>query len=67
VRGSHAVLKNVMPQGERGCVIPRHREAAPGTLRSALKIADVWPEEFKDGLSGKMRFDKLDTAVNITT
>jgi predicted RNA binding protein YcfA (HicA-like mRNA interferase family) len=36
-RGSHAVLKKVTPQGERGCVIPMHREVALGTLRSALK------------------------------
>ncbi len=29
-RGSHVVLKKVTPQGERGCVIPMHREVAPG-------------------------------------
>ena len=49
-RGSHAVLKKVTPQGERGCVIPMHREVALGTLRSALKIAGVSSEEFKDAL-----------------
>jgi predicted RNA binding protein YcfA (HicA-like mRNA interferase family) len=49
-RGSHAVLKKVTPQGERGCVIPMHREVAIGTLRSALKLAGVSPEEFKDAL-----------------
>jgi predicted RNA binding protein YcfA (HicA-like mRNA interferase family) len=49
-RGSHAVLKKVTPQGERGCVIPIHREVAVGTLRSALKMAGVSPEEFKDAL-----------------
>jgi predicted RNA binding protein YcfA (HicA-like mRNA interferase family) len=48
-RGSHA-LKKVTPQGERGCVIPMHREVALGTLRSALKMAGVSPEEFKDAL-----------------
>jgi predicted RNA binding protein YcfA (HicA-like mRNA interferase family) len=49
-RGSHAVLKKVTPQGEHGCVIPMHREVALGTLRSALKMAGVSPEEFKDAL-----------------
>jgi predicted RNA binding protein YcfA (HicA-like mRNA interferase family) len=49
-RGSHAVLKKVTPQGARGCVIPMHREVALGTLRSALKMAGVSPEEFKDAL-----------------
>ena len=38
-RGSHVVLKKTTLQGERGCVIPMHREIALGTLRSALKQA----------------------------
>ena len=45
-RGSHVVLKKVTLEGERGCVIPMHREVALGTLRSALKLAGVSPEEF---------------------
>ena len=49
-RGSHAVLKKITPQGERGCVIPMHREVALGTLRSALKMAGVSPEEFTEAL-----------------
>ena len=49
-RGSHVVLKKVTPQGERGCVIPMHREIALGTLRSALKMAGVTPEEFTEAL-----------------
>jgi predicted RNA binding protein YcfA (HicA-like mRNA interferase family) len=49
-RGSHAVLKKVTPQGQRGCVIPMHREVALGTLRSALKMAGVSPEEFTEAL-----------------
>ena len=49
-RGSHAVLKKSTPQGERGCVIPMHREIALGTLRSALKMAGVSPEEFTEAL-----------------
>lgn len=49
-RGSHAVLKKITAHGERGCVIPMRREVALGTLRSALKMAGVSPEEFKDAL-----------------
>jgi predicted RNA binding protein YcfA (HicA-like mRNA interferase family) len=49
-RGSHVVMKKVTTEGERGCVIPMHKEVAPGTLRSALKMAGVSPEEFSDAL-----------------
>ncbi len=45
-RGSHVVMKKATPEGERGCVIPMHKEVAIGTLRSALKMAGVPPEEF---------------------
>ena len=49
-RGSHVVMKKVTAEGERGCVIPMHKEVAPGTLRSVLKMAGVSPEEFSDAL-----------------
>ncbi len=49
-RGSHVVLKKMTAEGERGCVIPMHKEVALGTLRSALKMAAVSPEEFSDAL-----------------
>jgi predicted RNA binding protein YcfA (HicA-like mRNA interferase family) len=49
-RGSHCVMKKITPDGERGCVIPMHKEVALGTLRSALKMAGVSPEEFSDAL-----------------
>jgi len=49
-RGSHVVMKKTTTEGERGCVIPMHKELAPGTLRSALKMAGVSPEEFSDAL-----------------
>jgi predicted RNA binding protein YcfA (HicA-like mRNA interferase family) len=49
-RGSHAVLKKVTSEGQRGCVIPMHREVALGTLRSALKMSGVSLEEFIDAL-----------------
>ncbi len=41
-KGSHAILR----RGERGCVVPMHREIDPGTLRGVLKQAGVSPEEF---------------------
>ena len=49
-RGSHVVLKKITDGGERGCVIPMHKEIALGTLRSALKMAGISPEEFSDAL-----------------
>ena len=49
-RGSHVVMKKITTEGERGCVIPMHEEVAMGTLRSALKMAGVSPEEFSDAL-----------------
>ena len=49
-RGSHVVMKKVTSEGERGCVIAMHREVAPGSLRSALRMAGVSPEEFSGAL-----------------
>ena len=40
-KGSHVVLKRDTPDGATGCVIPRHRELAEGTLRGALRQAKV--------------------------
>lgn len=45
-RGSHAILR----RGERGCVVPMHREISPGTLRGVLKQAGVTEEEFRASL-----------------
>jgi predicted RNA binding protein YcfA (HicA-like mRNA interferase family) len=41
-KGSHVVMR----QGSRGCVIPRHKELAIGTLRSALKQAGISADQF---------------------
>lgn len=41
-RGSHMVLR----RGDRGCVVPMHKEVAVGTLGGILRQADVSPEEF---------------------
>ena len=41
-KGSHIVLR----KGNRGCVVPMHKEVAVGTLKSAIKQAGINPEEF---------------------
>jgi predicted RNA binding protein YcfA (HicA-like mRNA interferase family) len=41
-RGSHAILR----RGNRGCVLPMHREINPSTLSGVLKQAGVEPDEF---------------------
>ena len=43
-RGSHVVLR----RSDRGCVIPLHKELAIGTLRNAIKQADITAELFVD-------------------
>lgn len=41
-KGSHVVLR----KENVGCVIPLHKELAVGTLRSAIKQANLTIEEF---------------------
>jgi predicted RNA binding protein YcfA (HicA-like mRNA interferase family) len=41
-RGSHVVLR----KGAKGCVVPLHKELAIGTLRSAIRQAGIFPEDF---------------------
>lgn len=41
-KGSHVVLR----RDEKGCVIPKHKELAAGTLRSAIRQAGISEEEF---------------------
>ncbi len=43
-RGSHVILR----RGDRGCVVPMHKEVAIGTLGGILRQADVSPAEFFD-------------------
>ena len=45
-RGSHVVMR----RGDRGCVIPLHKELAIGTLRGSLRQAGITPEEFAAAL-----------------
>ena len=41
-KGSHAVLR----RGDRGCVVPLHRELKQGTLAGVLRQAGVEAEDF---------------------
>jgi predicted RNA binding protein YcfA (HicA-like mRNA interferase family) len=40
----------VMRRGDRGCVVPLHRELKIGTLHGVLKQAGVDPDEFIETL-----------------
>ena len=44
--GSHEILR----RGNRGCVVPMHREISRGTLRGILEQAGVSVEEFINAL-----------------
>jgi len=45
-QGSHVILKQQLPEGEIGCVVPLHRELAIGTLRGILRQAKVTVDQF---------------------
>jgi predicted RNA binding protein YcfA (HicA-like mRNA interferase family) len=45
-RGSHMVMRS----GDRGCVVPMHREMKVGTLHGVLKQAGVDPDQFVEAL-----------------
>jgi predicted RNA binding protein YcfA (HicA-like mRNA interferase family) len=48
-RGSHIVMR----RDDKGCVIPRHKQLATGTLRSAIKQAGTSVEDFLAALKNK--------------
>jgi predicted RNA binding protein YcfA (HicA-like mRNA interferase family) len=48
-KGSHVVIR----RGDKGCVIPRHKELALGTLRSAIRQAGISVDEFVAAYEGK--------------
>lgn len=41
-KGSHFVMR----RDDKGCVIPRHKQLAIGTLRSAIRQAGISADEF---------------------
>ena len=49
-RGSHVVMKKVVGDNIRGCVVPMHRRVALGTLMGILKQAGVSRAEFESEL-----------------
>ena len=48
-KGSHVVIR----RGDKGCVIPRHKELALGTLKSAIRQAGISVDEFVAAYEGK--------------
>jgi predicted RNA binding protein YcfA (HicA-like mRNA interferase family) len=48
-KGSHVVMR----KADRGCVIPRHKELAVGTLKSALRQAGISTEAFVEAYREK--------------
>ena len=44
--GSHVLMK----RGEKGCVVPNHKEVKVGTVNGVLRQAEISPEEFKKAL-----------------
>ncbi len=45
--GSHVLMK----RGEKGCVVPNHKEVKVGTVNGVLRQAEVSPDEFTKALS----------------
>jgi predicted RNA binding protein YcfA (HicA-like mRNA interferase family) len=45
-KGSHAILR----RGERGCVVPMHRQVNSWTMTGVLKQAGISSEEFLKAL-----------------
>ena len=45
--GSHILMK----RGDKGCVVPNHKEVKVGTVNGLLRQAAVLPEEFQKALS----------------
>jgi len=48
-KGSHVVLR----KGNKGCVVPVHKELTIGTLRSAIKQSGITIEEFIDAYKNR--------------
>ena len=48
--GSHTRLSKMTPDGKVGTVVPMHKELKIGTLKGALRLAKVDPNEFAEYL-----------------
>lgn len=49
-RGSHVTLRRTGSRTHAVTVVPLHKELAPGTLRSVLKLARITQEQFTQAL-----------------
>ena len=47
-KGSHVKFAKMIENGLRTVTVPKHREVAPGTLRSILRQAGIEPDVFFD-------------------
>lgn len=48
-KGSHVVMR----REDKGCVIPRHKNLAIGTLKNAIRQAGITDDEFIAAWKGK--------------
>ena len=48
-KGSHVVMR----KDDKGCVIPKHKALAVGTLKSAMRQAGITADEFIIAYKGK--------------
>ena len=45
--GSHILMR----KGEKGCVVPNHKEVKVGTVNGVLRQANISPEDFQKSLA----------------
>ncbi|HKJ98643.1 MAG TPA: type II toxin-antitoxin system HicA family toxin [Desulfotignum sp.] len=48
-KGSHVVMR----KDDKGCVIPKHKALAVGTLKSAIRQAGMTADDFVEAHKGK--------------
>ncbi len=48
-KGSHVVMR----KDDKGCVIPKHKTLAVGTLRSAIRQSGITADDFVEAYKGK--------------
>ena len=48
-KGSHVVMR----KNDKGCVIPKHKSLAVGTLKSAIRQAGITADKFVTAYKGK--------------
>ncbi len=48
-KGSHVIMR----RDDKGCVIPKHKALAVGTLKSAIRQAGITADDFVTAYKGK--------------